>query len=76
VITNLKIIDWNPTNVIADATKLATLNANIRNHIAAKVSDRTGLSSLTFTVSTNLLNNLEQATIDAFTAKNWIVAGA
>lgn len=67
---------WNPTKVIDDAAKLAQLNANIREHIAAKVSDQTGQTALTFTVSTNLYNNLEQATIDAFTAKNWNVAGA
>lgn len=76
MVTDLNIKSWNPVDVIADATKLAQLNANIRDHIAAKVSDRTGLSQLTFTVSTNLYNNLEQATKDAFTAKNWRVAGA
>lgn len=65
---------WNPTNVIADSTKLATLNANIRDHIAAKVAN--GNNSLTFTVSSNLYNNLEQATLDAFSAKGWAVAGA
>lgn len=76
MITNLNCRYWNPTTVIADPTKLVTLNENIRNHIAAKVSDRTGQSALTFTVSTNLYNNLEQATKDAFTAKGWICAGA
>lgn len=72
--TNMRIY-WNPTAVIADTAKLAQLNANIRDHIAAKVSDRTGMTALTFTVSTNLYNNLEQATKDAFSAKNWRVAG-
>lgn len=75
-VENIHLNEWNPTNVIADSEKLATLNSNIRNHIAAKVSDRTGLSPLTFTVSTNLYNNLEPETIAAFTAKNWNVAGA
>lgn len=74
--TNFKFNAWNPTNVIADPTKLAQLNANIRDHIAAKVSDRTGQTALIFTISTNLYNNLEQATKDAFTAKNWEVRGA
>lgn len=72
--SNISLNKWNPTNVIADSAKLATLNANIRNHIAAKVAD--GNNSLTFTISNNLYNNLEQSTIDAFTAKHWIVAGA
>ena len=65
---------WNPTAVIADADALAELNANIRNHIVANVAD--GNNTLTFTVSTNLYNNLEQATLDAFAAKHWLVAGA
>ena len=73
--TNLYLF-WNPTTVLSTPEGIATINANIRDHIAAKVSDRTGLSALIFTVSTNLYNNLEQATIDAFTAKNWNVAGA
>lgn len=74
--TNLHMSSWNPTNILQDSTKKVQLNANIRNHIAAKVSDRTGQTALTFTVSTNLYNNLEQETINAFTAKNWNVAGA
>lgn len=72
--SNISLNKWNPTNVIADSAKLATLNANIRSHIAAKVAD--GNNSLTFTVSNNLYNNLEQSTIDAFTVKHWLVAGA
>lgn len=67
---------WNPTTVLSTPEGIAAINANIRDHIAAKVSDRTGDTALTFTVSANLYANLEQATIDAFTAKNWNVAGA
>lgn len=74
--TNLKCRYWNPVDILSTPEGIATINANIRDHIAAKVSDRTGLTALTFTVSTNLYNNLEQATLDAFTAKNWNVAGA
>ena len=72
---NIELSAWNPTLVIQDAERLAMLNKNIREHIAARVSNRTGLSSLTFKISSNLYSNLEQETIDAFTAKNWIVAG-
>ena len=74
--TNLNLRYWNPTNVLADETKKAQLLDNILHHIAAKVSDRTGQTALIFTISTNLYNNLEQATKDAFTAKNWEVRGA
>lgn len=73
---NISLNRWTPFIAMSIPTKLAQLNENIRNHIAAKVSDRTGQSALTFTVSTNLYNNLEQATKDAFTAKNWNVVGA
>ena len=72
--TILNCAAWNPTNVISDSTKLATLNKNIRDHIASRVSDRTGLTALTFKVSSNLLANLEAETIAAFTAKNWNVS--
>lgn len=73
---SINIKAWRANNIVSDPIKLAKLNANIREHIAARVHDRTGLSALTFTVSTNLYNNLEQATKDAFAAKNWRVAGA
>lgn len=73
---NLFFKFWNPTTVLSTPEGIAQINANIRDHIAANVSDRTGQTSLRFTISTNLYNNLEQATIDAFTAKNWLVAGA
>lgn len=76
LVSNLKLTTWNPTNVLSTPEGVATINKNIRDHIAAKVSDRTGDTALTFTVSANLYANLEQATIDAFTAKNWNVAGA
>lgn len=75
--TSFYILDsWNPTNVLADATKTATLNANIRNHIAAKVQDRTGQSALTITFSQALRNALETATEQAFAAKNWNISPA
>lgn len=67
---------WNPTTVLSTPEGVVKINDNIRKYIAAKVSDRTGQDALTFTVSTNLYNNLEPETIAAFTAKNWNVAGA
>ena len=73
---NCDCVVWNPTAVLSTPEGVAQINANIRDHIAANASDRTGQTGLVFTVSTNLYNNLEQATIDAFTAKNWLVAGA
>lgn len=74
--TNLDLggVVWNPVTVLATPEGVAEINANIRNHIAANVAD--GNNTLTFTVSTNLYNNLEQATLDAFEAKHWLVAGA
>lgn len=76
LVYSINLRDWYPNVVLSTPEGIATINANIRDHIAAKVSDRTGDSALTFTVSANLYANLEQATIDAFTAKNWNVAGA
>ena len=73
---SLNISGWNPSSVISTEEGIATINENIRNHIAANVTDRTEQESLTFTISTDLFNALEQATLDAFTAKNWNVAGA
>ena len=73
---SLNIRGWNPSSVLSNEEGIATINENIRNHIAANVTDRTDQESLTFTISTDLFNALEQATLDAFTAKNWNVAGA
>ena len=84
--TNLYIADWNPTNVLADPTKTATLIDNIKNHILARVSDATGGTQLVFTISTNMYNAIASETItwqdqtmtlaDAFLTKNWLLAGA
>ena len=77
---------WNPTAVLADATKKAQLIENIKNHILARVSDATGGTQLVFTVSTNMYNSIASETIewqgetmslaDAFLTKNWLLAGA
>ena len=73
---SLNISGWNPSSVLSTEEGIATINENIRNHIAANVTDRTDQESLTFTISTDLFNALEQETLNAFTAKNWNVAGA
>lgn len=89
MITNLRLmgyLSWNPTNVLADATKKAQLIDNIKNHILARVSDATGGTQLVFTISTNMYNAIASETItwndqtvtlaDAFLTKNWLLAGA
>lgn len=86
MIDNLNLSNWSPTAVLADATKKAQLIENIKNHILARVSDRTGLSQLVFTISTNMYNNIASEQIewqgetmslaDAFITKNWLLAGA
>ena len=75
-IGNMDLRVWKALPILADEEKCATLNENIRNHMAARVSDRTGQDALTVTFSTDMYNALEQATFDAFAAKNWNVAGA
>ena len=83
--TNLKINRWNP-DYLSDAARKATLIANIKNHILARVSDATGGTQLVFTVSTNMYNAIANENIewqgetmtlaDAFLTKNWLLAGA
>lgn len=83
---DLRLWGWNPTNVLADATKKAQLIENIKNHILARVSDATGGTQLVFTVSTNMYNEVASEQIewqgetmslaDAFLTKNWLLAGA
>ena len=84
--TNLDCRYWNPTNVLADPDKTATLIDNIKNHILARVSDATGGTQLVFKVSTNMYNAIANENIewqgetmslaDAFLTKNWLFAGA
>lgn len=70
---NLNLSAWT-AQAYTSAEDIAILNANIRDHIAARIAD--GGSTQTITFGANLFNNLEQATIDAFDAKHWIVASA
>ena len=66
---NLILSTMNPTNVLADAEKTAIFNANIRNHIAAKV-----IGQHTITFHANVKVALEQETVNAFTNKGWTIA--
>jgi hypothetical protein len=84
--TDLDCRFWNPTDVLSDPDKTATLIDNIKNHILARVSDATGGTQLVFKVSTNMYNAIANETIewqgetmtlaDAFLTKNWLFAGA
>ena len=84
--TSIYMYGWNPTNVLSDAAKKVQLIENIKNHILARVSDRTGLTQLVFAVSLNMYNNIASEQIewqgetmslaDAFLTKNWLLAGA
>lgn len=65
---------WSNVDIINDPDKMALLNKNIREHIVARAID--GNNTLTFTINSGLYAKLEQETLDAFAAKNWIVAGA
>lgn len=82
---------WNPTNAILDnSISLLTqedidagftsnrekLLYNIREHIAANLPDRTDDTPFTITFSPTLRDAFDQATEDAFAAKNWDIAPA
>lgn len=89
--SNQNFATWNPTNALnASSQSLLTsddiaagftsnlekLLYNIREHIAANLSDRTGLSSLSISFSAAVKAAIlaDQPTADAFTNKNWIIA--
>lgn len=74
--TSFSFSNWKPSSVLADADKTAQLNKNIRDHIAAKVTDRNGLESLTATFSQELRDVLTEETEQAFRDKNWNIAPA
>ena len=67
---------WSPKNVLEDNAKKAQMLQNIREHIAANLPDRTGLSSLTATFSADVKAAIlaDTATMTAFTNKNWTIA--
>lgn len=80
--TNLNLSYWSPTTVLTDIAKTKQLLENIKNHIALKVSDRSGLSALNvtfgFTSTLNSHSDSEVATAwteikQMFTNKNWNV---
>lgn len=49
-------------------------NYNLREHFAANLDDRTGLDAFTITFGSTVLAQMEDATIEAFTSKNWTLA--
>lgn len=49
-------------------------NYNLREHFAANLDDRTGLDAFTITFGSTVLSQMEEATIEAFTSKNWTLA--
>lgn len=88
VTSNTDVSMWSPTNALkSDSTSLVDegetfssnlekLLYNIRNHIAANLPDRTGLSALTITFSSAVKAaiNADTATSNAFTSKGWTIA--
>ena len=92
VFTNTTIFrDWSPTVALEEnsisllteediaagfTSNLQKLLWNIRNHIAANLQDRTGLSSLSISFSSAVKAAIlaDQETADTFTNKNWIIA--
>jgi len=85
---NTLLANWSPTNALRNdistlvdegetfASNLEKLLYNIREHIAANLPDRTGLSSYTITFSAAVKAAIlaDQPTADAFTNKNWTIA--
>lgn len=83
-----KLNNWNPTEALRSDTNtlvkptesfgsnLEKLLYNIREHIAANLPDRTGLSALTMTFSAAVKSAIQAdtATANAFTNKNWTIA--
>lgn len=74
--TSFSFTNWAPSGVLADTDKIVQLNKNIRDHIAAKVTDRNGLEPLTATFSQALRDVLTEETEQAFRDKNWNIAPA
>ena len=85
---NMDFNTWSPTNALDSssnslvdsgetfANNLEKLLYNIREHIAANLPDRTGLSSLTITFSAAVKAAIQAdaPTAAAFTNKNWVIA--
>lgn len=68
---------WSPASVLADSTKIATMNANIRNHIAANFYDYSSAGGThTVVFSAAVYAVMEAATLSAFTDKGWTVESA
>jgi len=87
-VSSMNINTWSPTNALSStlttlikngepfANNLEKLLYNIREHIAANLPDRTGLSALTITFSAAVKAAIlaDAATASAFTSKGWTIA--
>ena len=86
--STITLENWSPTNALDSsssslvdsgetfANNLEKLLYNIREHIAANLPDRTGLSSLTirFSSAVKAAIQADAPTAAAFTNKNWVIA--
>ena len=72
-ITGNMRLNINPTNIYEDATKLAALNASIREHWFANLRDYTGGTAHTLTLMSAFVAHLEAETIQVATDKNWTI---
>ena len=72
-ITGNMRLNINPTNIYEDATKLAALNASIRDHWFANLRDYTGGTAHTLTLMSAFVAHLEPETIRVATDKNWTI---
>ena len=72
-ITGNMRLNTNPTAIYEDATKLAALNASIRDHWFANLRDYTGGTAHTLTLMSAFVAHLEPETIQVATDKNWTI---
>lgn len=70
---NFSFANWKPS-YLSDATKVIEMNANLRDHMIANMPDFTNNTPRTITFAQDVRNALEEATEQAFAAKNWNIA--
>ena len=77
---NLNLSTWNPTNVLADATKTATFLQNFREHIALRLTSNGSCKTLTLSQAVRDAIHAAEATygIEAIivTQKGWTLSPA
>lgn len=72
--TSINLQRWTAEDVISEEDGANELNNNIITGIANKVADRSGLSPLTITFSTQIKDILREDVAAIFTQKNWTIA--